>query len=114
MKEERTRICWLSPLPGILFIIPFVLISLFSIILRAFFNENSSFSLEEYLRLFQDTYFQQVFVRNTRSSLINTLIYAVLGFPTSYYIPKYAENKGMLMALAAFPIFTSPVIHSFS
>ena len=114
VKEKKTRIYWLLLLPGILFITFFMLIPLFSIILKTFFNEGGSFSLEGYFKLFQSTYFQQVFVRSIKLSLISTLVCAVLGFPTSYYISKYAKNKGMLMALAVFPMFTSPVIRSFS
>lgn len=114
MKEKKTRIYWLLLLPGVLFIAFFMLIPLFSIIFQTFFDESGSFSLAGYFELFGSTYFQQVFVRSIKLSVISTVVCAVLGFPTAYYISKYSRNKGMLMALAVFPMFTSPVIRSFS
>ena len=62
----------------------------------------------------ESTYFKQVFWRSIRLSLLSTAVCAMLGFPTAYYISKYSKNKGVLMALAVFPMFTSPVIRSFS
>ena len=64
--------------------------------------------------MFKDPYFQQVFLRSLRLSLLSTVVCAALGFPTAYYISKYSKHKGLMMALAVFPMFTSPVIRSFS
>ena len=82
--------------------------------MTTFFDEAGGFSLEGYFSLLESTYFKQVFWRSIRLSLISTVACALLGFPTAYYISKYSKNKGMLMALAVFPMFTSPVIRSFS
>ncbi len=112
--EKKTKIYWLFILPGCLFIVFFMMIPLFSLIFKTFFDEGGSFSLESYFSLFGSIYFQQVFWRSIRLSLLSTVICALLGFPTAYYISKYSKNKGMLMALAVFPMFTSPVIRSFS
>lgn len=114
MLEKKTKIYWLFILPGCLFLAVFMLIPLFSLIFKTFFDENGAFSLVNYFELVKSTYFQQVFWRSIRLSLISTVICAVLGFPTAYYISKYSKNKGVLMALAVFPMFTSPVIRSFS
>ena len=114
MLEKKTKIYWLFILPGCLFLAVFMLIPLFTLILQTFFDEAGNFSLSGYLSLLESTYFKQVFERSIRLSLISTLACAVLGFPTAYYISKYSKNKGMLMALAVFPMFTSPVIRSFS
>lgn len=114
MLEKKTKIYWLFILPGCLFLAVFMLIPLFSLILKTFFNESGTFSLAKYFSLLESTYFKQVFWRSIRLSLISTVVCAALGFPTAYYISKYSKNKGMLMALAVFPMFTSPVIRSFS
>lgn len=114
MLEKKTKIYWLFILPGCLFIAFFMLIPLFSLIFKTFFNESGAFSLDGYFSMFESVYFQQVFWRSIRLSLISTVVCAALGFPTAYYISKYSKNKGMLMALAVFPMFTSPVIRSFS
>ena len=114
MLEKKTKIYWLFILPGCLFLAVFMLIPLFSLILTTFFDEAGWFSLRGYFSLLESTYFKQVFWRSIRLSLISTVACALLGFPTAYYISKYSKNKGMLMALAVFPMFTSPVIRSFS
>lgn len=114
LVEKKTKIYWLFLLPGCLFIVFFMMIPLFSLILKTFFDESGSFSLESYFSMFGSVYFQQVFWRSIRLSLASTVICAALGFPTAYYISKYSKNKGILMALAVFPMFTSPVIRSFS
>ena len=100
-------------LPGVLFIVFFMLVPLFSLCLTSFFP-GERFSLSSYFSLFGDVYFQQVFVRSLRLSLLSSALCALLGFPTAYYIAKHSRHKGMMMALAVFPMFTSPVIRSFS
>lgn len=100
-------------LPGVLFVVFFMLIPLFSLCLTSFFPDEH-FSLSSYFSLFGDVYFQQVFVRSLRLSLLSTAVCALLGFPTAYYIAKHSRHKGMMMAFAVFPMFTSPVIRSFS
>ena len=100
-------------LPGVLFVVFFMLIPLFSLCLTSFFPDEH-FSLSSYFSLFGDVYFQQVFVRSLRLSLLSTAVCALLGFPTAYYIAKHSRHKGMMMAFAVFPMFTSPVIRSCS
>ena len=114
MLEKKTKIYWLFILPGCLFLAFFMLIPLFSLIFKTFIDGGGSFSLENYTALLGSTYFKQVFWRSIRLSLASTAACAVLGFPTAYSISKYSKNKGVLMALAVFPMFTSPVIRSFS
>ena len=99
--------------PGVLFITVFMLIPLFWVILSTF-QEGGSFSLNNYISLLDSVYFRQVFGRSVRLSLLSTGLCALLGFPAAYYISRYSRHKGMMMALAIFPMFTSPVIRSFS
>ena len=111
--RKKSRIWLLLVLPGVFFVVFFMLIPLFSLCFGSFYGE-AGFTLSNYFKLFGDRYFQQVFVRSLRLSLLSTAVCAVLGFPTAYYIPKYSRHKGMMMAFAVFPMFTSPVIRSFS
>ena len=112
--NRRKNLVWpLLILPGALFVILFMLVPLFLLCFATFFPDKS-FSLSSYFSLFRDTYFQQVFMRSMRLSLLSTFVCALLGFPTAYYISKYSRHKGMMMAFAVFPMFTSPVVRSFS
>ncbi|MBQ7785096.1 MAG: ABC transporter permease [Clostridia bacterium] len=90
-----------------------MLIPLFSLCMTSFFPDQS-FSFSSYFSLFRDVYFQQTFARSIRLSLLSTFMCALLGFPSAYYISKYSRHKGMMMAFAVFPMFTSPVVRSFS
>lgn len=111
--QKKTRVWLLLVIPGVFFVVFFMLIPLFSLCFSSFYDD-AGFTLANYFRLFGDMYFQQVFVRSLRLSLLSTAVCAVLGFPTAYYISKYSKHKGMMMAFAVFPMFTSPVIRSFS
>ena len=113
MSRKKNLLGMLLVVPGVLFVVLFMLIPLFSLCLTSFFPEQS-FSFSSYFSLFKDAYFQQVFVRSMRLSLLSTFVCALLGFPTAYYISKHSRHKGMMMAFAVFPMFTSPVIRSFS
>lgn len=113
VNRKKNRIWLLLVLPGVLFVAFFMLIPLFSLCFASFFPEES-FSFSSYFALFGDAYFKQVFMRSLRLSLLSTAMCALLGFPTAYYISKYSRHKGMMMAFAVFPMFTSPVIRSFS
>ena len=113
MNIRKNWAGYLLLVPGILFVAVFMLIPLFSLIF-ATFMEDTSFTLDHYFTLFQDTYFQQVFLRSLRLSLLSTAICGVLGYPAAYFIAKFSRHKGLMMALAVFPLFTSPVIRSFS
>ena len=111
--QKKTKVWLLLVVPGVFFVVFFMLIPLFSLCFSSFYDD-AGFTLANYFRLFGDMYFQQVFLRSLRLSLLSTAVCAVLGFPTAYYISKYSRHKGMMMAFAVFPMFTSPVIRSFS
>ncbi len=113
MSRKKNLLGILLVVPGVLFVVFFMLVPLFSLCLTSFFPEQS-FSFSSYWGLFKDVYFQQVFMRSMRLSLLSTFVCALLGFPTAYYISKHSKHKGMMMAFAVFPMFTSPVIRSFS
>ena len=113
MNRAKNYFWVLLVLPGVLFVTLFMLIPLFSLCLTSVFPDQS-FSLSSYFSLFKDLYFQQTFARSIRLSLLSTFMCALLGFPTAYYISKYSRQKGMMMAFAVFPMFTSPVVRSFS
>ena len=113
MSRGKNWIWLLLILPGTLFVTFFMLVPLFSLCMTSFFPEQS-FSFSSYFKLFKDAYFQQTFVRSVRLSLLSTFMCALLGYPTAYYISKYSRHKGMMMAFAVFPMFTSPVVRSFS
>ena len=114
MQLFKKNIWFFMILPGVLFLAVFMLIPLCSLLLTTVFPDQGDFSMSAYATVLQSTYFQQVFLRSLKLSILSTILCALLGYPAAYYIAKFAKNKGMLMAFAVFPMFTSPVIRSFS
>jgi len=100
--------------PGVVFLVIFVIAPLFATILTTFRLEES-FTIESYRQFFTDPYYLKIYMRTLRTSLIATIICVILGFPTAYYISKTSvKKKGIYIALAVFPLLTSPVVRSFS
>jgi putative spermidine/putrescine transport system permease protein len=57
----------------------------------------------------------KILLTTLQVSLVTTIVCILLGFPTAYYISKLgARKKGILLALAIFPLLTSSVVRSFS
>lgn len=114
VKQSKPKIWIFFLLPGLAFLAAFLLVPLFSLLLTTLNPGGGGFSLSAYGQVMKSEYFRQVFLRSIRLSLLSTFICALLGYPATYYIARFAKNKGMLMAFAVFPMFTSPVIRSFS
>ncbi|MNW29049.1 Putrescine transport system permease protein PotH [compost metagenome] len=110
---KKTYLYWLL-LPGLLFLMVFMIIPIV-LTIGSTFVQDSSFSLEGYLHFFKDPYFLKILLTTLQVSVITTLLCIVMGFPTAYYISQKApRRKGILLALAIFPLLTSPVVRSFS
>lgn len=100
--------------PGAVFVVIFGLVPLFKIILTTF-KTGDVFSLEQYLNFFKDPFYMEIYLRTIKLSFVSTLICIILGFPTGYYISKKnIRKRGLYIALAVFPLLTSPVVRSFS
>lgn len=110
---KKTYIYWLL-LPGLLFLMVFMIIPIILTIGSTFFQEGS-FTLDGYLHFFKDPYFLKIMLTTLQVSIVCTFVSILLGFPVAYYISKKApRKKGILLALAIFPLLTSPIVRSFS
>lgn len=110
---KKSVIYWLL-LPGFVFLAAFMIIPIVLTIGSTFFQENS-FTFEGYMHFFRDPYFLKILLTTPQVSVVTTIVCVVLGFPTAYYISQKApRRKGILLALAIFPLLTSPVVRSFS
>lgn len=105
---------YLLLLPGVVFLIFFALVPLIMLISGSFIGDGG-FTLSRYFDFFTDDYYMVILSRTIKLALISTLISAILGFPTAYYISRSKVNRrGLFIALAVFPLLTSPVIRSFT
>ncbi|MGG2479296.1 ABC transporter permease [Brevibacillus borstelensis] len=105
---------YLLLLPGLLFLTLFMVIPIAMTVLSTFFQEGS-FTLEGYLHFLADPYFLNILWTTLQVSVVTTIACILLGFPAAYYISKLGpRKKGVLLALAIFPLLTSSVVRSFS
>lgn len=101
-------------LPGLLFLCFFMVVPILLTIASTLFP-NSHFGFGEYSHVLGDRYFLKILSTTLGVSAVCTIGCAILGFPTSYYISRrLPRSKGVLLALAVFPLLTSPVVRSFS
>lgn len=101
-------------LPAVLLLALFLLVPVLRIILPSFFVDGS-FSLSRYAQFLRDPFYQTIIWRTLRLSLTTCLICTVLAIPTSYYIAKLpVKKKGLMLALATFPLLTNTVVRGFA
>lgn len=111
--QNKRLFAYALMLPCAAFITLFLLIPMFATFLSTV-TGTGAFSLDGYWQTLTDTYFQQVFWRTIRLSLITVAICILLGFPAAYYVARVAKKKSLFIAMTLFPLMTSPVVRSFS
>lgn len=101
-------------LPGLLLLVIFLVIPLFST-LGSSFIVDGKFTLARYQAFLSDEYYREIYFRTIRLGLITTLIAGLMGFPTAYYISRRDKKvRGLYIMFAVFPLLTSAVVRSFS
>ena len=101
-------------LPAVLLIALFLLVPVLRIIFPSFFVDGA-FTLERYAAFLRDPFYLNIVWRTLRLSLTTVIICAVLAIPTSYYIAKLpVKKKGLMLALATFPLLTNTVVRGFA
>lgn len=99
--------------PGFILLLLFLMWPLCSTLWPTIFNEG--FSLNQYISFFQDEYYLEIFQRTLKISLIATLVCALFGVPTAYFISRCSTKwKGLLIAISIFPLLTNSVVRSFA
>lgn len=105
---------YLLLLPGVLFLMLFMVIPIVMTIASTFYQDGS-FTIQGYLQFLTDAYFLKIMLTTLQVSLVTTIACVLIGFPAAYYISKLGpRKKGILLALAIFPLLTSSVVRSFS
>ena len=111
--QNKRLFAYALMLPCAAFITLFLLIPMFATFISTV-TGTGAFSLDGYWQTLADTYFQQVFWRTIRLSLITVAICILLGFPAAYFVARIARKKSVFIAMTLFPLMTSPVVRSFS
>lgn len=101
-------------LPAFIFLVLFLVIPLLFIFFESL-KQQGEFSFGGYWSFFKDPYYVQIYIRTLRVAVISTLLAAIMGFPTAYYVSLLnIKLRGIFIVFAVFPLLTSPVIRSFA
>jgi putative spermidine/putrescine transport system permease protein len=100
--------------PGVALLVVFLFYPLVAILSPTFYDTNG-LSISRYLAFFGDPYYMKILARTLRIAAIATLVCAVLGLPTAYFISRQRRGvKSFLMALSIFPLLTNSVVRAFA
>lgn len=101
-------------LPSLMMVVLFLLVPVLRIVLPTIFTEDGV-TLKNYAEFFSDSYFVGVYARTIRVALLTAVICIILALPVSFYISRiHASKRGILIALATFPLLTNSVVRAFA
>jgi len=105
----KKRLFYMLFVPSLSMILFFLIYPLLLTTFPTFF-EGNSLTLVRYLDFFMDDYFQRIFVRTLKISLMAAVVCAILGIPVAYFISKSSQKvRGLLIACTVFPLLTTLV-----
>lgn len=79
------------------------------------FFQKGNFTFNGYMHFLQDQYFLNILLTTMQVSTVTTILCILIGFPVAYYVSRQSpRTKGIMLALAIFPLLTSSVVRSFS
>lgn len=108
---KSVRYLWMFP--AVIVLIVFMGIPLFNLLVPTLSMNGNP--LSNYLTFFESNYQVRVLIRTIRVATIVTLICALLGIPTAYYISGLSKKwKSLLMAVTLFPLLTNSVVRAFA
>ncbi len=112
MKKQNIWILLL--VPGLVLIVLFLIVPILRVIFPSFVSDGQlSFSL--YTDFLTDSFYLGILARTIRVAFITCLICVVLALPVSYYISRMKSGrKGLMLALATFPLLTNTVVRAFA
>lgn len=100
--------------PGFVLVVFFLIVPILRIVLPTF-APDGTFTLQLYKDFIIDPFYQSIFIRTIRISLITCLICVVGALPVSFFISRLKSGrKGILIALATFPLLTNTVVRAFA
>ncbi len=112
MKNKKIWILLL--VPGLALIVLFLIVPILRVIFPSFVADGQ-LSLSLYTDFLTDSFYLGILARTIRVALITCLICVVLALPVSYYISRMKRGrKGLMIALATFPLLTNTVVRAFA
>ncbi|MCL1827485.1 MAG: ABC transporter permease [Candidatus Cloacimonetes bacterium] len=117
--RKRETQSWILSLPAMLwltifFLIPYLIILLYSFLQTNVYDIEPVFSLEAYTEIFSYKYIHP-FWTSLKFAFYTTVLCLLLGYPASYFIARSSEKlRNIFLILVIIPFWTNFVIRIFS
>lgn len=99
--------------PGLILLVVFLVLPLFSIIWPTLYD--GGFTLDSYISFFNSSYNVSILWRTVKLSMIVTVLSVIFGLPTAYFIARSNRKwRSLMMGLVLFPLLTNSVVRSFA
>jgi len=107
---------WLA-LPGLSVIFAFAVAPLFIMLYYSFRGDDpvSGFSLEQYVRFFEKSFYMSLTWSTIKNSIYVTLISLIISYPLAYVMAKKLKGlKNIVLILIIIPFFTNQLVRVYS
>ena len=99
--------------PGLILLVVFLVLPLFSIIWPTLYD--GGFTLDSYISFFNSSYNVSILWRTVKLSMIVRVLSVIFGLPTAYFIARSNRKwRSLMMGLVLFPLLTNSVVRSFA
>ena len=117
-REARQPWILLSPALAavtLLLIVPLCFIVVYSFWLRtATGADQAGFYLDNWREALTDRFYRDILLNTLKIAGITTLVCALMGYPSAYFIARSRGNKAMLLLLLMLPFWISYIIRTMS
>ena len=106
--------------PYIFWALLFIVVPTLMIVFYAITKEGNSvltvqFTLNNFIRFFQDLIFIDVLLRSLKLAVITTIICIIIGYPCAYFIAKLKPNsQGMMVLLITIPMWINTLVRTYA
>ncbi|WP_120633731.1 ABC transporter permease [Ruegeria sp. EL01] len=117
-REARQPWILLSPAlaaVALLLFVPLMFIVVYSFWLRtATGADQAGFYLDNWNEALTDPFYRDILISTLRIAAITTIVCAIMGYPSAYFIARSKGNKAILLLLLMLPFWISYIIRTMS
>ena len=120
IEARERRAPWLLLSPALtaitlLLIVPLMFIAVYSFWLRtATGADMPGFHLDNWSEALTDGFYRDILISTLRIAAITTIVCALMGYPSAYFIARSKGNKAILLLLLMLPFWISYIIRTMS
>lgn len=115
MKSFRRLIYPYMVWAGIFIVIPMLMIVIYAFTKEGNDTMTLQFTIDNFVRFFEDQIFIQVLIRSLILAIITTIICILIGYPTAYFIARLKPNSQSLMVLLiTLPMWINMLVRTYA